>query len=1285
MRYTLRRCWHLTAEVIIVAAILVTALRFTLPMLNDYRQYLAAELGIGIGQPVSIGHLAASWHGMGPLLILNQVHIYAPDSTTDLLRADDVKIGLNLWQSLFSASLVFDQIEMSGAEFTLVRETDGRIGLEGFTDAGDVDSATATATESGDAFIRWLFEQGAITVRESDIRWINKARQGHPKLMRHVNLELSNDGRRHQIEGDIRLSSDVHPDVRFSLDLLGDVTKPGWDGRGYLESLGVNLVPWLEGRRISGFTLTSGKVGMRLWLRWKSGRLQDGHGRFVAAGLDIRGRQLPDVDGGSGAAPALKWRQLAGSVAWRRLEQGWALSLPDLQVDDAPAQAAVTITAQKTDSDAVFEVYADRLGLKGLLDWVRVSGRIPASLGPALKNSGIDGRLDAVHLSYRDGASPAFAIKGGFSELRSDGDDVLPGFDHLSGSFVADDETGALQFDLNDTAVTISSLFRNPIPVTSLSAGLSWQRDAQGLVLAVNDFKLNNEDLNVRGGLGVVWPKGGKPDLSIHLDAKSDGGVAHTSRYLPAKIMAKDAVEWLDQALIGGDVTRATVVFDGPVAQFPFEHGGGRFGIQVALHDGVLDFAPGWPRVDGIEADLAFAGHGLKISARHGESLGLAIHDVSVDITDLYGANPNLKLHGKAEGTTQQALDYVVKSPVGEILGGFVTGTRAAGSSDLDLTLDVPLMHSLDTQVNGRLGFHDSKLNLVDAGLEVEAIQGALAFTESDVWAKGIRARILGLDSRVNISRKTVGKGRRVTRIAAAGRIDARQIDDILGTVPDRLLSGATGWRATLDLADAEDTTAQDSLLRITSDLKGMAVAIPDPLAKAASIPSAFSLTMRLPQRLDRPVVVKYGRFLSGLLDLDAEMRLQRADLHWGAGRPGLGENAGVRITGSLDRLDLDPWLALIERPDLSKRPVNPGSQLTSVDVQIGDFSLSGHHLPDVDITGNRQRASWRFVIRGPELGGEIEVPIPIKDKPIRVALDHLIISVEQDSSGDDRKNEGVGASPRQIPALEVTSDSLIYADMQLGSMRLSTAPSSDGMDIRELVFERPESSFHVHGTWTEKDGTHASEFAIRFSSKDLGGTFQGLSFPNLISQGHGESSATIHWPGRPTDFTWPALGGQVNVLFQDGRVLEIEPGAGRIVGLFSLQSLPRRLFMDFSDVLRRGYAFDRIEGDLDIDSGVARTQNLYLDGPSARIEIKGATDLAARQYDQDVIVSPHVGSGLPVAGALAGGLGVGAAVLIFERIFQHDLAKMTRVHYHVTGPWSAPETVTVRDKTREK
>lgn len=1272
MRYTLKRCWHVVAEIIVVAAILVTALRFALPHLNDYRHSLEDEIARSSGQPVTIGHLGASWHGMGPLLTLSQVRVYAKDRGADLLRSEEVKIGLNLWQSALQRALVFDRIEVSGAKLTLVRAIDSRIGLEGLVDNG---SAGGDAG-GGDTFIRWLFEQGTISVKQSDIRWINKARPDHPQLVRHVNLELYNEGSRHLIDGDVRLSAEAFPDIRFSLDLIGDLTSPNWDGRGYAEALGVNLAPWLAGHDLSGFEMLSGKVGMRLWSRWRSGSLQETYGRLV--GADFRVRKASGEDGSAGAE--LAWKRLAGSLVWRRREQGWSLTLPDLQVDDAPARAALTVAVEKNGETTDYDVRADQLALKGLIDIARLSGAVPASAEPSLKRAAFDGRLDGVHLTYRPGDVPKFSLKGELADVHAEGSDTLPGFQHLSGRFVADDEAGSLYLDVKDTDVA-TAWFRTPLPLGRLSARLDWQRDDRGVALAVTGLRMNNPDLSVHGGMGALLPKDGSPVVDLKLEAEAPGGGAHVSRYLPAAIMNKDAVAWLDQAFTKGDIPRARFVLAGPLDRFPFAQGEGRFGIKADVRGVSLDFAPEWPRIDNIDGKLEFTADALLIKADRGESHGLAVHDVSARIADLYGNTPDLKLNGKASGTVSQGLDYIEHSPVNKVLGDFATGSRGAGGCDLDLALDIPLTHVLDTHVEGRVQFRDGKLDLAKAGFAIEKINGLLEFTESDVRARGVRARLMGLDSRIDIARRSVAKERRVTRFQATGSIDDRQVGTLLGGIPDGMIAGRTDWRATLDLSDISDPSAEDPLLRISSDLKGLAVTLPEPVAKRADSPSAFALEMRLPQRAGRPVVVRYGQSLSGLIDLDGDMKVQRASLHWGKGRPSLVKDPGIRLTGHLERLDLDPWLSLADSVS-GKAKAEAGSQLTGVDVAVDALSLAGHHFPSTTLSGKAHKSDWRFDVKGTNLAGRIDFSVPLQSRPLKATLDHLILPAEKPGEGEGKASQ---VSPRAIPALEVTSKSLVFGDMQLGAMTLETVPRPDGMEIRKLLLERPEARFEIQGAWTEKDGKNASEFSTHFASKDLGGTLQGLGFPGLISQGRGDSSSTLRWPGRPADFAWSTLGGHMSVLFQDGRMLEIEPGAGRIIGLFSLQTLPRRLFMDFSDVLRRGYAFDRIEGDLDIAAGVARTQNLYLDGPSARIDIKGDTDLAARQYDQDVIVSPHVGSGLPVAGALAGGLGVGAAVLIFERIFQHDLAKITQAHYHVTGPWSSPTTLTVREQPQKK
>jgi uncharacterized protein YhdP len=146
-----------------------------------------------------------------------------------------------------------------------------------------------------------------------------------------------------------------------------------------------------------------------------------------------------------------------------------------------------------------------------------------------------------------------------------------------------------------------------------------------------------------------------------------------------------------------------------------------------------------------------------------------------------------------------------------------------------------------------------------------------------------------------------------------------------------------------------------------------------------------------------------------------------------------------------------------------------------------------------------------------------------------------------------------------------------------------------------------------------------------------------------------------------------------VNFDLEGGLLLEVDPGAGRLFGLFSVQALPRRLTLDFSDLFGKGLAFDYMRGQFNFKDGNAVTDNFVLDGPSAQVELQGRVGLVARDYDQQLKVIPHFTSSLPLAGAVVGGVVVGAAVLLVEKLLKSNIDRATGINYRVTGSWDNP------------
>ena len=142
----------------------------------------------------------------------------------------------------------------------------------------------------------------------------------------------------------------------------------------------------------------------------------------------------------------------------------------------------------------------------------------------------------------------------------------------------------------------------------------------------------------------------------------------------------------------------------------------------------------------------------------------------------------------------------------------------------------------------------------------------------------------------------------------------------------------------------------------------------------------------------------------------------------------------------------------------------------------------------------------------------------------------------------------------------------------------------------------------------------------------------------------------------------------------KEGTLLEIEPGAGRVLGLLSIAQLPRRMLLDFRDFYSKGLAFNRIDGHVRLSQGKARTDDLTIDSPAAQIEIRGAADLQAQTFDQTVEVVPRAGNLLTVAGAVVGGP-VGAAIgAAANAVLKKPLGQLAAKTYRVTGPWKDPK-----------
>ena len=202
----------------------------------------------------------------------------------------------------------------------------------------------------------------------------------------------------------------------------------------------------------------------------------------------------------------------------------------------------------------------------------------------------------------------------------------------------------------------------------------------------------------------------------------------------------------------------------------------------------------------------------------------------------------------------------------------------------------------------------------------------------------------------------------------------------------------------------------------------------------------------------------------------------------------------------------------------------------------------------------------------------------------------------------------------------------------------------------------------------------------LNVDSDDIGALLAGLGLGGQVGGGKGRLGIDAAWRGGPDTFDPSAMDATIALDARDGRLLEIEPGAGRVLGLLGVAQLPRRLTLDFRDFFDKGFAFDSIKGDVRLAQGTARTDNLAIKGPAADIHVRGSADLRTQRFDQTVDVLPKSGGLLTAVGAIAAGP-VGAAVgAVANAVLDKPLQGLGAKTYRVTGPWSSPKVeVTTR------
>ncbi|OGA38442.1 MAG: TIGR02099 family protein [Betaproteobacteria bacterium RIFCSPLOWO2_12_FULL_62_13] len=1226
------------------AAIVLSLRYWVLPNVERYREDIAQAVSRAANQRITIGKISANWDGMRPELVLENVTVFdrAGRPVLELSRVDNTLS----WLSLPALEPRFHELEIYRPALDIRRDGRGVVSIAGIELKGE---------QGGGGFTDWLLRQHQIVVHEATVFWHDELRGAPPLELKNVRFLINNRGDRHRFA----LQAVAPKELAGTLDLRGDLngatvdTLSNWNGKLFAELDYVNIAAlraWVP----FPMEVPRGAGALRTWLTFSRQRLTDVIADVRLADVKTRlAQDLPEVD----------LTALSGRVAWKVSASGLEFSTSKLGLTTQggltlqPADVLLRLTAGKDQKSLRGELHANALNLEPL---AALAGRVPldAEIRKQLVDLSPQGSVFDVAVRWNgDWRAPAqYEARGRFQNLALGRVGRLPGFSGLSGNIDGSERGGTLYLNSIHAGLDMPLVFRDPLAFDTLTARIAWSRSDTETELRLRNISFSNPHLagNLSGDYRTAPDSLGTVDLAASLTRADARFVA---RYIPLAI-GKSARDWLDTAFLAGQSNDVSLRLKGNLKEFPFpDNKGGVLQVMAKITGGVLEYAEGWPRIENLAGELAFRGKRMEVNARQGTILGVRLAKVHAEIPDLKASDEILRVDGEAEGPASEFLAFMEKSPVLGMIDRFTEGMRAQGGGKLALKLEIPLRAPDMSKVAGAYQFVNNQIVAEPDLPPVEQANGRIEFTESTVrvpYASGIF-----LGGPVSITAATQSDS--TVRINLQGRAN---IDNLRRSAGNpwwtQSLRGAADWKGAVvlrkKLAD----------FVVESSLQGMASDLPAPFAKSAAeaVPLRYERKLTGPQQ--EQISLSYGDIASARLArrIDGGRSVVRRGTISFGGAAVEPERDGVWVSGALKGLDFDRWLTLTQH-DKGELPL----EVVGVDVKIGELTALNRTFHEVAVSGVTQGGVWQSKVSGREFEGTATWRPEGRGK-LTARMKKLIVP----PSGPAPTPQEVAARKQELPALDIVAEQFQFKDKALGKLELLAVAEERDWRIEKLRIASPESTLTVEGVLQNVPAQPRTRVNLHLDVNDIGKLLTRLGYPEGVRRGTAKLEGALAWAGGLQDFDYPALTGNLALDAAKGQFVKLDPGIGKLLGILSLQALPRRITLDFRDIFSDGFAFDQIIGVVKINRGIATTENFRIQGPSARVFMTGDVDLARETQKLRVKIIPSLSDSVSIAGALIGGPVAGVATFLAQKMLKDPLEQIISYEYNVTGTWSEPQ-----------
>ncbi|MCK7458977.1 YhdP family protein [Idiomarina aminovorans] len=1246
LSWILNKLWLTLAITLVLVAVGLSLLRYSLPYLPDLTEPLESNLEQRFQQPVSISDLSLAWTGEEPSIVLNSLVLLEREQSPVQVRIGEVHVVLDFWKTLLEQQLIAQQFILDEARIALDMRK-----LSGLDEAEMLDLD----------YVNRLFLQQLEKFSLNNGELLLTNLRGVTRKIDIDRLSWTNKGKKHQGIGQFRMEDFATNSLNVIIDLRGDRWSE-FNGQFYVDSQNVDISPWLE-EQLGDIDVQASNVNFTGWLDVRNGKLFEGL-------LQLRDNRITWLDNHSNQ---LNWLQLpAGKIVLRPEVEGWLVNSLPMTVNTSAGQFGVPRIAWQQ-SQGVHDISVDNVAINEVTNLLSLLPLDSEESVDSVVSLGLKGKAS---LRYRQHpvSGQQWSLKS--HNLSADGNESWPSFNGLDLSVNSIANQGLWQIEGSNVRLSGKNLSATQSwDIDNLKLTGSWLLQPGHWQVALEQLQLNQNDFQLAGSGRLVSTGDRTPEIDLLLATEQPFSVA-TARQLLPSVMGQKVKAYFTTALQSGQIRGAEVLWRGPVNGFPYDDKKGLFNARVEFEDLTYQFQPDWLPLTDTPLNLDFYNKRLLMSAAGGHIQEAEITRVDAQIVDLTDAEQGLQIQATIKADAESLLPIYEQSPLDSVTETLIQ-LSPRGEVQSSLELDIPFNDSREVGVLVDASLSGLSLSVDALQQDFEVTAGRLKIDNSDVSTEGLRLNWYGMPVEAQVSGGLSGED---YNLNVSTTIDW-QSEPLFKQFPypqwKSFFYGAVNGESHLALTFGEGENEIDVELESQFDLTGLETSLPAPLQKDFGESWQFELSLKGTGEQLR---------LQATIDerLSWDSRWQPGDNGWQQAQLNIGDvasageqrgSADFAIMANLPETDIGQWYSVLYALARNSNAENASSNKKgwlpdSISIETPRLQWGQQKFGQADIQVWPENSDWQARVDADNAVISATIPERFVQTGITIRADYLALTTDIELPPDNKKTDWGWLE--KVPRLNFLCRSCRVDEHDLGEVELTLSPLNDGFSIEQMSLKRGSDQLVVDGYWRYADERGLSGLSGRLESEDLGGLLRDYQLETAVRDSAAVINFDVNWRDHLYQPSLGSLNGDVTWDLEKGYLAEVSDGGARVFSLLSLDSILRKLTLDFRDIFSQGMFFTDLTGSLQINQGVATTKDAQLLGSAGDMDIRGWTDMQTGELNYNLTYAPKVTSSLPVILAWMVNPPSGLAALLIDKVL-HDAKVISKLRYQVTGTIEEP------------